>query len=58
MAVYDLFETAFKNEKVEVATTNGLSPHIESRIVSSPNFQQRGDHLKIIDAGCRKVLRN
>ena len=28
MAVYDLFEAVFANEKVEMVTKNGLSPHI------------------------------
>ena len=28
MAVYDLFEKLFKNEKIEVVTKNGLSPYI------------------------------
>jgi predicted nucleotidyltransferase len=28
MAVYDLFEETFRNEKIEVVTLNGLSPHI------------------------------
>jgi len=34
MAVYDLFEQIFKNEKVEIVTKNGLSPHIGPRILS------------------------
>jgi len=33
MAVYDLFEKLFKNEKVEVVTRNGLSPYIGPRIL-------------------------
>lgn len=28
MAVYDLVEELFKNEKVEIVTKNGLSPYI------------------------------
>lgn len=28
MAVYDLLENLFKNEKVEIVTKNGLSPYI------------------------------
>jgi hypothetical protein len=28
MAVYDIFEQLFKNEKVEIITKNGLSPYI------------------------------
>lgn len=32
MAVYDLFEKLFKNEKVEVVTKNGLSPYIGPQI--------------------------
>jgi len=33
MAVYDLFENLFRNEKVEVVTRNGLSPHIGPKIL-------------------------
>jgi predicted nucleotidyltransferase len=33
MAVYDLLESIFKNEKVEVVTKNGLSPHIGRKIL-------------------------
>lgn len=35
MAVYDLFENLFKNEKVEVVTKNGLSKHIGPKILST-----------------------
>lgn len=34
MAAYDFFERIFKNEKVEVVTKNGLSPHIGPKILS------------------------
>ena len=33
MAVYDLFENIFKNEKVEVVTKNGLSKYIGPKIL-------------------------
>jgi len=33
MAVYDIFEQLFKNEKVEIITKNGLSPYIGPRIL-------------------------
>ena len=33
MAVYDYFEKLFKNEKVEIVTRNGLSPHIGPKIL-------------------------
>jgi predicted nucleotidyltransferase len=33
MAVYDLFESLFRNEKIEVVTRNGLSPHIGPKIL-------------------------
>lgn len=33
MAVYDLFEYLFKNEKIEVVTKNGLSPYIGPKIL-------------------------
>jgi uncharacterized protein len=34
MAVCDLFEQLFKNEKVEVVTINGLSPYIGPKILN------------------------
>jgi uncharacterized protein len=34
MAVYDIFERLFKNEKVEIVTKNGLSKHIGPRILN------------------------
>ncbi len=34
MAVYDLFENHFKNEKIEIVTKNGLSKHIGPRILN------------------------
>ena len=33
MAVCDLFEKIFENEKIEVVTKNGLSPHIGPKIL-------------------------
>lgn len=33
MAVYDYIESIFKNEKIEIVTKNGLSPHIGPRIL-------------------------
>jgi hypothetical protein len=34
MAVCDLFEQLFKNEKVEIVTKNGLSPYIGPKILN------------------------
>jgi len=34
MAVYDLFENIFKNQKVEVVTKNGLSKYIGPKILN------------------------
>ena len=34
MAVYDIFENIFKDEKVEIVTKNGLSKHIGPKILS------------------------
>ena len=34
MAVYDIIENLFKNEKVEIVTKNGLSPYIGTKILS------------------------
>ena len=33
MAVYDIFENIFKNEKIEVVTKNGLSNYIGPKIL-------------------------
>lgn len=38
MAVYDLFERLFRNERVEVVTTNGLSPYIGPRILREVQY--------------------
>lgn len=38
MAVYDLFERIFKNEKVEVVTKNGLSRHIGPKILNEVHY--------------------
>lgn len=34
VAVYDLFETVFKGNKIDVVTKNGLSPHIGQKILN------------------------
>lgn len=34
MAVYDIFESIFENEKVEVVTKNGLSKYIGPKILN------------------------
>ena len=34
MAVYDIFEKLFKNEKIEIVTKNGLSPYIGPKILN------------------------
>lgn len=34
MAVYDIFESLFKNEKIEVITKNGLSKYIGPKILN------------------------
>lgn len=33
MAVYDILEDIFKNEKIEIVTKNGLSPYIGPKIL-------------------------
>jgi predicted nucleotidyltransferase len=38
MAVYDIFEKIFKNEKVEVVTMNGLSPYIGPSILKEVQY--------------------
>ena len=34
MAVYDMFENLFKNEKIEIVTKNGLSKYIGPKILN------------------------
>jgi hypothetical protein len=34
MAVYDIFENLFKNEKIELVTKNGLSKYIGPKILN------------------------
>src|SRR4051794_9677020 len=38
MAVYDLFESIFKNEKIEVVTKNGLCPYIGPKILNEVEY--------------------
>ena len=38
MAVCDLFERIFENEKIEVVTKNGLSPHIGPKILNELQY--------------------
>lgn len=38
MTVYDLFESIFKNEKIEVVTKNGLSPYIGPKILNEVEY--------------------
>lgn len=38
MAVYDLFEKLFKNEKIEVVTKNGLSPYLGPKILNEVQY--------------------
>ncbi len=38
MAVCDLFENIFKNEKIEVVTKNGLSPYIGPKILNEVQY--------------------
>ena len=38
MAVYDLMEKAFKNNKIEIITKNGLSKHIGAYILKETEY--------------------
>jgi predicted nucleotidyltransferase len=38
MAVYDLFEKIFKNERIEVVTKNGLSPYLGPKILNEVQY--------------------
>ena len=38
MAVYDILEQLFKNERVDVVTRNGLSPYIGPKILNEVQY--------------------
>jgi predicted nucleotidyltransferase len=38
MAVYDVLEDLFKNEKVEIVTKNGLSKYIGTKILNEVEY--------------------
>jgi predicted nucleotidyltransferase len=38
IAVYDMLESIFKNEKIEVVTKNGLSRYIGPKILNSVTY--------------------
>lgn len=38
MKVYDLLESIFKNKKIEIVTTNGLSPFLGSNILEEVEY--------------------
>lgn len=38
MAVYDIVESLFKNERVEIVTKNGLSPYIGPKILNEVQY--------------------
>lgn len=38
MAVYDLIEELFKNQKVDIVTKNGLSPYIGPKILNEIEY--------------------
>lgn len=38
MAVYEIFEELFKNQKVEVVTKNGLSPYIGPKTLNEVEY--------------------
>ncbi len=38
MALFDLFERLFKNQKIEVVTKNGLSPYIGPQILKEVQY--------------------
>lgn len=38
MAVYDIIEKLFKNQRVEIVTKNGLSPYIGPRILNEVKY--------------------
>ncbi len=40
MAVYDIIEKLFKNQRVEIVTKNGLSPYIGPEILNEVNYVQ------------------
>jgi predicted nucleotidyltransferase len=38
MAVYDIIQQLFKDEKIEVVTVNGLSPYISPSILKEVQY--------------------
>ncbi len=38
MAVYDIFDNLFNNEKVEIVTKNGLSPYLGPKILNEVQY--------------------
>jgi len=38
MAVYDIIESLFKNQRVEIVTKNGLSPYIGPKILNEVKY--------------------
>jgi predicted nucleotidyltransferase len=38
MAVYDMIEKMFKNQRVEIVTKNGLSPYIGPKILNEVKY--------------------
>lgn len=38
MAVYDIIEGLFKNQRVEIVTKNGLSPYIGPKIINEVKY--------------------
>jgi uncharacterized protein len=38
MAVYDIIENLFKNQRVEIVTKNGLSPYIGPKILNEVKY--------------------
>ena len=38
LAVYDIIENLFRNEKIEIVTKNGLSPHIGPNILNEVEY--------------------
>ena len=49
IAVCDLFENLFKNEKIEVVTKNGLSPYIGPKILSEIQYSYTNKSFVILD---------
>jgi len=51
LAVCDILERVFKNERIEIVTKNGLSPYIGPKILKEVQYVQNTDGLSATHSG-------